>query len=673
LYQFEPRLQHGDQQALVELAPYFDSHKIVLDFLGHHVLQVQEHSIARRLVKENSLFTDSEINLDSASSRQFLAFLTAHRSQLVFSPLATAFLLTPLDQRTATAQFRALTTTRKQEVEAHARDLLSQKWVKVSKVDSLVARQDPAALLVIAAELFKVRARFTQGSSHKEPYTDLLQLLTGTEIGVEDEKREISWHPEKDFYPSSQLNLLIYFATHYQQYSWNKQTQAFVNPVHAVARVGKEKDLFELLSSQTDSTALRAFTQLTNCNPATVSALANEQDKADISTNYALPTFPYRFLKQLTLLTEYCRANALDYTGSVALRQAIETLKVDLSFAQRYQLENKLINSLTLPESTALEYWTLVNENSFQFVHSSGRILDVFYSHHWPQLLASKPQLDCYLKKAALLERLGINGSCNNYLFKFTGAAPATVVLLKKYQTTDPDIQQQIARILAGSGTRPRPAAGPFESVANKDYVLVKLEDQLRALAPHNQASASQQDSLVSLLSKISYPQIGVALRFLEPVPFAEARKKYSFMYSDWGFFSLGDFQQKAERAKFLHLYARLSEYELYRYYLDQAGIDYQTANHQLDYDKLYERLKFDDCQALVGGGGATDQKEVYALIKLLELHFHTTLGFPHKFCNSANMYRRSLTEQTTIWLAYLAHHQLLKRPHNEPVSFSLD
>jgi hypothetical protein len=678
LQQLNIRLRRGDQQALLELAPYLDSHQVVTEFLGYHVLKVEEASIARRLLTENCLFTESEFKLDStASARQFMAFVAANRSRLVFSPLATAFLLTPLEKRTTRVYFRTISRARQEELEARASDLFGQPWAQASKVDSLVKHQNPAALLLIAAELFKVRERFNEYAP-KETYIDLLQLLTHTEIGTENERHEVSWHINKDFYPTSQLNLLIYLATAYRQYTWNQHEHRFVNPTQLVARAGREKELFDLLSSPTDSTAVRAFTQLTTCSPALVSALATEQDKSDIETNFALPTFPYRFLTQLSLLTEYCRTNSIDYTGSATLREAIEKLKTDLSFAERYRLENQLINSLSVSESTALEYWTLVNEGSFQLVFSSGRILDVLYSRHWPQLLTDRKQLNCYFKKAALFDRLNINGSCRNYLLKFSNSSPATLTLLSSYQPSDSDIRQQIGAVLRNPAATRRPTTAPGPSASNHnagndDHTVPDLEARLRALAPQGVASAPQQQALVELLANISYSQIGTALKFLEPIQFANARQKYSFMYSDWGFFSLGDFEQPAVRNEFLQLYTRLSEYDLYTHYLHEAGVHYRQPNQKLDYDKLYELLKFDNTQALVGGGGATNKKEVYALVKLLELHFHTTLGFPHKFCNSASMYGCSLVERTNAWLAYLTQHQLLKRPHQEPPSFSLE
>lgn len=673
LQQLGARLRQGDQQALLELAPYLDSHHVVTEFLGYHLLKVEETSIAHRLLTENCLFTKSELNLDSTvSARQLTAFLAANRARLVFSPLATAFLLTPLEHRTATAHFRAISPARRQELEARASDLFSEPWARASRVDSLVARQNPAALLAIAAELFKVRYRFNKYVP-KEPYTDLLQLLTGTELGVENERHEISWHLEKDFRPTSQLNLLIYLATAYRQYTWNKHTHQFVNLTQTVAQPGREKELFDLLSSPTDSTAMRAFTQLTTCAPALVAALAAEQEKSDINTNYALPTFPYRFLKQLSLLTEYCRTAGINYTGSAALRQAIARLKTDLSFAERYQLENQLINSLAVSESTALEYWTLLNEDASPLVFSSGRILDMLYSRHWPQLLADQQQLDSYLKKAALFDRLGIIGSCNSYLLKFSNSSPATLRMLTNYQTNDEDIRQQLKEVLTNPAATRRPATAPATWAGNHENSVPNLEARLHALAPQGIASAAQQQALVELLADISYQQLETALKFLEPIQFANARQKYSFMQSDWGFFSLGDFEQPAVRARFLTLYNRLSEYDLYSYYLNEAGIDYRQPDQTLDYDKLYELLKFDNTRALVGGGGATDKKEVYALVKLLELHFRTTLGFPSKLCNSADMYSCSLVERTNAWLAYLAQHQLLKRPHQEPPSFSLE
>ncbi len=130
-------------------------------------------------------------------------------------------------------------------------------------------------------------------------------------------------------------------------------------------------------------------------------------------------------LPPLAELTAYCRVRGIDYLGTPQLRAALDSLQTELPFAARYRLENRLIRSLTLDQVTALEYGTLLYQRSDRLGYSSGRILDVFYSQRWQQLLATPKHLECYLKKSALFCRLGINGACNNYLLKFAAASPA--------------------------------------------------------------------------------------------------------------------------------------------------------------------------------------------------------------------------------------------------------
>jgi hypothetical protein len=159
-------------------------------------------------------------------------------------------------------------------------------------------------------------------------------------------------------------------------------------------------------------------------------------------------------------------------------------------------------------------------------------------------------------------------------------------------------------------------------------------------------------------------------LEVIENYTFAYDWEKYSFMERDFGFFTVRNFYTKEAREEFIKLHARLSEYQLYAYYLEQAGIEYKTSDNQLAYDKIYELLKYNVVAAFVGGGGSKKDNEVYALVKLLELTFKTTLGYPNKLCSSNNMYACNAGGRAGAWMAYLGENKLLKQRHDEPVSF---
>jgi hypothetical protein len=93
--------------------------------------------------------------------------------------------------------------------------------------------------------------------------------------------------------------------------------------------------------------------------------------------------------------------------------------------------------------------------------------------------------------------------------------------------------------------------------------------------------------------------------------------------------------------------------------------------NNSLNYDKIYELIKYDVVVAFVGGGGGKRNNEVYALIKLLEIKYKTTLGYPQKLCNSQDSYACSSEDRATEWMQFLIDNKLLKLEHNQPVSFN--
>ena len=206
----------------------------------------------------------------------------------------------------------------------------------------------------------------------------------------------------------------------------------------------------------------------------------------------------------------------------------------------------------------------------------------------------------------------------------------------------------------------------------NDDYSVKDLEEQLLKLTKNTKKTEETDRAISKILSQISYDQIPTALNLIENYPFQTQWRKYSFIENDFGLFLIDDFDKPEVRKEFLNLYSQFTEYELYAYFLDNAGIDYKT-NNKLDFDKIYELLKYNVVVAFVGGGGGKRDNEVYSLVKLLELTFNTTLGFPKKLCSSNNMYGCYSDKRAKAWRNYLIDNDLLKQQHNEPNSFSYE
>lgn len=671
LYQLQRKMKKGDKDALFKIANYLDSQKELTEMLSYnHVVSTNESQVAKRILELNTLFTEEEIIINDTTSKQdFLNFLNVNKDKIYFSEYARAFLITPLELRNPKVEFREVTKQKKSLLKDKYE--MSLRYVKDNNIDSLIKQKDPKALLLIASELYKGRDWLNSCFGISSLYVNILKTLTNLEIAVEDENNFITWHIEEEYHSTAALNLLCYFSANYTDFKWNNKKNIFENKNIQFNPIRKEDELFQKLFSRKKNEPIKAFIKLTTCDPMYVNKRSDEYVYLSVKKGEGLPTFPFRFLKQLVFLTQYCDENKIDFKGTPKLRSSIEKLKGKLSFSERRQLENKLIEELTLDEITAFEYWSLIYQNSWQLTYSAGRIFDVFYSKNWNKLLEDEKHLNCYLKKSALFNRLGIIGVCNNYLKKFANSSPNTLLKLENQIKPDEDIIDQISLI----NTNKYSYLSKVEDIinfskANYDCKANDLEEQLKVLI-ENKSKSKDRDYLISeILSKTNYEQIPIALNAIENYSFRYEWMKYSFMLRDFGFFLVGDFDNKKVREEFLDIYSKSSEYELYSYYLDKAGIDYKT-NKKLDFDKIYELIKYNVVVAFAGGGGSKEDNEVYSLIKLMEIHFNTTLGFPKKLCNSRNMYACDSLSRVKAWMRYLEENNLLKESHNEPISFN--
>lgn len=668
------QLRKGDFNALTEIAEYFDSKTDLTEYLGYHIINTNESNVSKRIVQENTMFLDSEIIIDSTTTTaDFKKFLTDNQKKIKFSNLANAFLITDFDKRTTDFEVVDLTDFKWSELNAKRNELLSLNWVKENKIDSLIKSRNSLALLKTASVFLKNRNRFDEYDYNEEEVINLIQLLTKSEIAVPNERGELSYHLEKEFYDEPKINLLIFFANNYKNYEWNESTNAFRNNNLNKKPVDYEKQLFEMLSSENDTIAQNAYISLTKLDPTRVSELSDQYRKADISENYILPQFSFRFLKQLVQLTNYCKENNIDFEGNNTLKNQIELLKTNLTFSERRQLEDKLINTLTLDNITAFEYWSLIYQKSWSMSYSAGRILDKFYSRNWQKLIDNKDYLEAYLFKSRLFDDLGIIGFCNNYLVKFRGSTQETKTAIQKLISTNLKVQSQKEKSLTIAEK-----SIEFKTEEKKTWYGNTSKDirdfnaSFSEIIQKKQDSTELEDDISFLLSQIKYSQIGEALNAIENIPI-RPYKKYSFMPRDFGFSYIGNFEEVKTRKEFLANYEKFNELELYKYYLQNAGIDFTDSNSNLDFDKIYEILKYDINTALAGGGGSTKDNGVYSIIKILELTFETTLGYPNKLCCSDNMYACNSRGRAGEWMNYLEISNHLKKEHNEPVSFAYE
>lgn len=254
---------------------------------------------------------------------------------------------------------------------------------------------------------------------------------------------------------------------------------------------------------------------------------------------------------------------------------------------------------------------------------------------------------------------------------KFTGNPNKATVYLASLSTDYPLVQKQIQQALKQCDLPVQSTASTREWEGNYHLEAIDFTPSLDSIKRNikDRDNYEFQKSIIHLLSKVTYNQLGEVLPALQPISI-EPDILYSFMNRDFGFSFIGDFKHAKVRKEFLKQYNTLDEYQLYYHYLMQAPVDFTQPSGSLDFDKIYTILKYDTTNAFVGGSGTKDNS-VYAIIKLLEFHFQTSLGYPTKLCMSDQMYACSARKRAVSWMSYLASHHYLQTKHNEPVSFA--
>jgi hypothetical protein len=315
----------------------------------------------------------------------------------------------------------------------------------------------------------------------------------------------------------------------------------------------------------------------------------------------------------------------------------------------------------------------LIYQQEWDVTYSIGRILDKFYSRKWKSLCSDQKSLLLYLKKTKLFDDLGIIGICNKYRRKFENSPDDVVNSLKSFLSTtnDYDIKEQVNEILAtyNRGFTSNAKDKKVWEGNNKWYGIKNLETKLQSIRVSKKDYDDKKSEIQELIGKISYRQISIALKLLIKDTLLEAYDKFHFLESDFGFnVNIND---SLELESFLTKYSSKSERELYQFYLKETGLNCFDGLGNLYFPGIYEVLKYDVVDAFVGGGGGRREDGVYLAIKLLELKFKTTLGFPKKLCSWQGIYACHSDARAKVWMKYLEDTSLVKPDLTEPPSIS--
>ena len=185
------------------------------------------------------------------------------------------------------------------------------------------------------------------------------------------------------------------------------------------------------------------------------------------------------------------------------------------------------------------------------------------------------------------------------------------------------------------------------------------LREQLETSVKSTRDNATKALVQQSIIARVNYNDISTVLKLIDQFSSNENFKPLLFLQKDFGVpvFNLGDSKVRME---LINDHGKLTEYEFYKKYLTQFGIDFLNKKGALDFQKIDRILQYEIVTPFAGGGGSTRDQFSYGIVKLLELHFKTRLGFHPKLNENQTFYSYSNNKRAEAWRTYLVENKLL-------------
>ncbi len=144
----------------------------------------------------------------------------------------------------------------------------------------------------------------------------------------------------------------------------------------------------------------------------------------------------------------------------------------------------------------------------------------------------------------------------------------------------------------------------------------------------------------------------------------------FNFLSRDFGL-PIYDWDNPSVILQFEERLSNLSKLDLYKIYLKEFGIEITTKKGKLDIEKIYQLLQYDLVIPFFGEGGQYRDDYVYALIKILELHFDTTLEFSPKLNEYQTFFQFNSFARVNAWKQYLLDNKHVKKEKLLGTSFN--
>ncbi len=204
-----------------------------------------------------------------------------------------------------------------------------------------------------------------------------------------------------------------------------------------------------------------------------------------------------------------------------------------------------------------------------------------------------------------------------------------------------------------------------FEEEATQLNILLllhnrqSLEEKLAILNDPDLDVQVKMKWLGILFARMDFKEVGQVFTHLDQLEDFDELQLMPFIRKEFGIPVF-----KADKAIVKTLQKQLATMDImdiYIYYLDQFGVDYKTRKKELDFDKINNILTYDLVVPFVGQGGQYRDDHVYAIIKVLELHFNTTLDFSSKLNEFQSFFQFNSFSRVKAWKKFLKEKNLVK------------
>ncbi|MDZ7879357.1 MAG: hypothetical protein U5L45_16870 [Saprospiraceae bacterium] len=332
-----------------------------------------------------------------------------------------------------------------------------------------------------------------------------------------------------------QKDILRWWASHAEDFEWDESEHRFVSKAEATARAEELERQVRRLGSSNDSVAFAAFVHLTEGDPPTVVAMVERFRPILRAYNAHLPPLNYTYLEQMTALSAYCRKHGFSLRLPPHLTILMDSLRQIISEQKRYKIENQILEQINITNISAIEFYGLLYSVNVDWGFSIGRIIDIFYSKNWKQVIDNDAQLRLYLKKSALFKNIGVAGVSSMYDKKFDRRDEYVRLRLTHIarSESDGDIQDNVQdwRTTASLAQKVEDSGRVVGNTYDEASSDESIESRLRRLQVDGTFSIADLNAIVAA-SKFSEAHRPLVIKLLKKIsPLSTIR---SFKLKNW-------------------------------------------------------------------------------------------------------------------------------------------